>query len=54
MEQHMEVPPPHLRERVPSMAPKLEAMVLKALAKDPPQRFESVAAFADALAKAAE
>jgi eukaryotic-like serine/threonine-protein kinase len=46
--QHMFAPPPLLWERVPGLAPALEAVVMKALAKDSQQRFESVHAFATA------
>lgn len=41
--------PPSLHARVPSISPGVERVVLKALAKDPHQRFPSVQAFADAL-----
>jgi hypothetical protein len=46
--------PPRLREHVPSIAPKVEEVVMKTLAKGPFQRFERVQAFADALTRAAE
>jgi hypothetical protein len=39
---------------VPTLSPKVEKVVLRALAKDPLRRFESVQAFADALKQAAE
>jgi hypothetical protein len=51
--QHMTISPPRLGEHVPTLSPKVEKVVLKALAKDPLQRFESVQAFADALKQAA-
>src|SRR5215469_13846465 len=51
--QHMFASPPLLWERVPGLAPALEAVVLKALAKDPQQRFENVHAFATAWEEAA-
>jgi hypothetical protein len=43
-----------LCEQVSPIAPKVEEAVMKALAKDPLQRFESVQAFADALTRAVE
>jgi eukaryotic-like serine/threonine-protein kinase len=46
---HVNEPPPSLRERRPDVAPRLEAAVDRALAKDPAQRFPSMAAFAKAL-----
>ncbi len=52
MVQHLSLPPPALRERVPTISPKVEQLVLRALAKDPKQRFASVADFAQALEQA--
>jgi eukaryotic-like serine/threonine-protein kinase len=46
---HVNEPPPSLRERRPDVSPRLEAAVDRALAKDPAQRFPSMAAFAKAL-----
>ncbi len=46
---HISVPPPPLREKVPSLSTGIEQVVLKALAKEPEQRFGSVTAFANAL-----
>jgi predicted ATPase/class 3 adenylate cyclase/DNA-binding CsgD family transcriptional regulator len=51
-EQHVSVPPPSLRARVPAISPVVEQVVLKALAKDPQQRFANVKAFALALEEA--
>jgi len=51
-EQHMSVPPPSLRARVPAISPGVEQVVLKALAKNPQQRFANVKAFALALEEA--
>jgi len=51
-EQHMSVPPPSLRAKVPAISPVVEQVVLKALAKDPQQRFANVKAFAMALEEA--
>jgi serine/threonine protein kinase len=47
-----EVPPPPLHEKVPMILPEVEQVVMKALAKDPKDRFESVQAFATALEQA--
>jgi serine/threonine protein kinase len=52
--QHATVPPPPLREKVPTISPDLEQVVLTALAKDPKQRFGSVLAFATALEQASQ
>ena len=52
--QHLLTPPPPLREKVPSIAPAVEQVVLIALAKDPKERFGSVRAFATAFAQAAD
>src|SRR2546425_231490 len=43
---HAMTPPPPLREKVPTLPPEVEQVVLTALAKDPGQRFGSVQAFA--------
>jgi predicted ATPase/class 3 adenylate cyclase/DNA-binding CsgD family transcriptional regulator len=51
-EQHLSAPPPSLRARVPAISPGVEQVVLKALAKDPQQRFANVKAFALALEEA--
>src|SRR5205807_1837066 len=50
--QHMFVPPPPLRERIPGLPPTVEEVVFRTLAKDPQQRFGSVQAFAMALEQA--
>ena len=50
--QHISAPPPSLRERVPSISPAVERVVLKALEKDPQQRFAHVLEFAIALKQA--
>ncbi|MBV9232303.1 MAG: serine/threonine protein kinase [Chloroflexi bacterium] len=44
--QHLFMPPPPLHERLPDIAPAVEQVVFKALAKDPSQRFGSVWEFA--------
>ncbi|HEY6285262.1 MAG TPA: serine/threonine-protein kinase, partial [Ktedonobacteraceae bacterium] len=49
---HTLTPPPSLLEKVPELPPAVEEVVLKALAKEPQQRFENVQIFALALEKA--
>lgn len=49
---HTLVPPPSLREKLPLLSSEVEAVVMKALAKDPKQRFVDVKAFATALEEA--
>jgi eukaryotic-like serine/threonine-protein kinase len=49
---HLMIPPPPLREKVPTISPDVEHVVLTALAKDPKNRFGSVQAFATALEQA--
>jgi WD40 repeat protein len=46
--QHVLVPPPSLRQKVPAISPAVELVVQKALAKSPEQRFASVVEFANA------
>ncbi|MGE0712455.1 MAG: serine/threonine-protein kinase [Planctomycetota bacterium] len=48
-QQVTESPPQPLRPRVPNLDPRLEAVCLRALAKDPGARFADAEAFADAL-----
>ncbi len=49
---HVEQVPPSPRNFRPELSPLLEAVILKALAKDPNQRYATGAALADALDKA--
>lgn len=49
---HVVVPPPSLLERMPTLPADVEEVVLKALAKDPKDRFGSVWEFACALEQA--
>jgi len=49
--QHTLTPTPPLSEQVPTIRPAVESAVLKALSKDPAQRFTSVQEFADAFAQ---
>ncbi len=52
--QHLSLPPPPLRERLPKLSPGIEEVVLRALAKEPGQRFASVQDFAAALLRACD
>lgn len=52
--QQISVPPPSLREQVQDLSPALEETVLRALAKDPRQRFASVQDFAIAFERACQ
>src|SRR5436190_1160119 len=52
MVQHLTMPPPALREKDPSLPEAVEAVVLKALAKEPEDRYGSVLLFAQALEQA--
>jgi serine/threonine protein kinase len=52
--QHLYTTPPRLRKRVPAISPAVEYVVLKALAKDPSQRYANVKEFALALAQACQ
>ncbi|MEO8970024.1 MAG: protein kinase, partial [Ktedonobacteraceae bacterium] len=52
--QHHMRPPPPLREKVPTISPAVEQVILTALAKKPDHRFHSVQEFASALAQAAQ
>jgi eukaryotic-like serine/threonine-protein kinase len=48
---HLQEPVPPLRSRRPDVPPDLEAVVMRALAKDPAQRFSSALSMDSALAK---
>ncbi len=52
--QHLWQPPPSLQGRASAIAPAVEQVVLRALAKDAKQRFPTVAAFAAALEQASQ
>jgi outer membrane protein assembly factor BamB len=52
MYQHVHEPPPPLREQHVAISPELERVVLRALAKDPRQRFATIEDFAQALEQA--
>src|SRR6266699_6357748 len=49
---HTMVAPPPLHEKVPTLPAEVEAVVMKALAKDPKDRYASIQAFASALEQA--
>lgn len=51
--QHFFAPPPPLHEQHPDISGAVEQVLLKALAKDPEQRFTNIEAFAQALTHAA-
>lgn len=50
--QHLTEPAPSLRSIVPSLSVAVDRVVLKALTKDPQQRYETIRAFAQALEEA--
>jgi eukaryotic-like serine/threonine-protein kinase len=51
---HVHTPPPALREQLSTISPAVENVVLKALAKNPKERFDTVQAFAFALEQACQ
>jgi len=51
--QHLNAAPPSLRISAPTLSPHIEATILRALEKEPDQRFPTVLAFAHALARSA-
>jgi serine/threonine protein kinase len=54
MVKHLSMPPPPLHERVATILPEIEQVVLRTLAKDPKARFASVADFTAALERASQ
>jgi serine/threonine-protein kinase len=48
---HVEAPPPSPRQIMPALSAELEQIILRALSKDPPERFQSTEAFSLALAR---
>jgi serine/threonine protein kinase len=52
--QHISAPPPPLREQIPDISPAVEEVVMKALAKDPKERFVKVSDLAIALEEASK
>jgi serine/threonine protein kinase len=53
MTAHLQTPPPPLRERVPNVDPDTETALMRALAKQPQDRFSSVEEFGRAVGAAA-
>jgi serine/threonine-protein kinase len=49
MSRHVTAPPPSVRARRPDLSPAIEQVLLRALAKDPAERYATAAAFAAAL-----
>ncbi|GCF11502.1 serine/threonine-protein kinase [Dictyobacter arantiisoli] len=52
--QHMFAPPPPMREKLTQISPEVERVIMKALDKDPRQRFEHIKDFAAALEQATQ
>ncbi len=52
--QHISTPPPPLHKLMPTIPPPVETVVMKALAKDPKERFYKIAEFALALENACQ
>ena len=52
--QHVEQPPPAPRGRAPDLPPAVDGVLLRALAKDPHERWPTASAFVDALERALE
>jgi serine/threonine protein kinase len=52
--QHLLEPPPSLREKMPTISPEVEQVVMTALEKDPKERFASILAFATAFEQACQ
>jgi eukaryotic-like serine/threonine-protein kinase len=54
MTRHVSTPPAPLRSHVPNVPARVEEVVLRALAKEPEERFAKIADFADALWQASQ
>jgi serine/threonine protein kinase len=54
MHGHLQVPPPSMREFNPLIPPQVEAVILRALAKEPAERYEDMLTFARAYREALE
>ncbi len=52
--QHMNTPPPRLRDSLPELSEAIERVLFKALAKNPEERFKRVEEFAHALRQAVQ
>lgn len=48
MHGHLQMPPPSLRQYQPTLAPAIEAVIVRALSKEPAERYEDMRAFASA------
>lgn len=48
--QHIQTPPPPLRSKIPTIDPRVEQVVMKAMSKDPIKRYSNINAFVQALA----
>src|SRR5262249_45443741 len=53
-QQHIDALPPSLCERVPGLSPAVEQVIMKALSKEPEDRFATIEEFATALADASD
>jgi len=54
MHGHLQLPPPPLRELNPLISPQVESVILRALAKEPAERYQDMLAFARAYREALE
>src|SRR5258708_32893508 len=54
MHGHLQLPPPPLRELNPLISPQVESVILRALAKEPAERYPDMLAFAHAYREALE
>jgi len=52
MRQHVQCPPPPLSDKIPAISPAIEAVIMKALAKNPSERFPTIQDFASAFEEA--
>ncbi len=52
--QHTSAPPPSLRQRLPTLSMEVEQVIIKALAKDPGERFNTIEEFAGMFIAAAQ
>ncbi len=48
-QEHLNTSPPSLQEKVPGISPRIDKIVMTALAKDPARRFNNIQAFVNAL-----
>src|SRR5260370_41081665 len=52
MHGHLQLPPPPLRELTPLISPQVESVILRALAKEPAERYQDMLGFARAYREA--